>query len=494
MSKTNGEIRAASAKLNNRYLPQLPGLPGKALIGLYILAATLPMLAILVGKIDPGSSLRELGTAFGVTATGLLFLQFLSSGRYETISGRVGIDRTMGFHRLSAYALLAFALLHPLSYTADTLITDPMAAWNRLSGMFASNRLRTGVLALIGLVVIVGLATIRSRPFMRYEYWRISHGLLAIVVTILTLQHALAVGTYSREYPLQIIWFLFALVAAIAVSLLYLVRPWRMWREEWHVERVTPLADRVWEMILRGPAATRLRFKAGQFIWMTLAPNRPPFHDHPFSIASAASDLPQLRLIIRGSGDCTNEFGQVAPGTRVAIDGPHGSFVRPEGKTPVVMIGGGVGIAPLLGILEEASALGDKRPFRLLYAARDPGALADLTRLRTLQTNLDLLIHCVVDEGAERTVCSTGPVRDQHISEVLKGLSVNEVIALVCGPSGLMERTTDALLAAGVPARSIRYERFDYAAGKGRLDKARRREALLPFFALLAAMTAFSLR
>jgi ferredoxin-NADP reductase len=77
---------------------------------------------------------------------------------------------------------------------------------------------------------------------------------------------------------------------------------------------------------------------------------------------------------------------------------------------------------------------------------------------------------------------------------MLKGLPAKEVTALVCGPAGMMESATDALLAAGVPARSINYERFDYAAGKGRLDKARRREALLPFVALVVIMAMFSLR
>ena len=94
---------------------------------------------------------------------------------------------------------------------------------------------------------------------------------------------------------------------------------------------------------------------------MTLAPNLPPFHDHPFSIASAPSDLPRLRLVIRESGDCTNEFGHVRPGTQVAIDGPHGSFVLPEGEAPVIMVAGGAGIAPLLGMLEEAVASKDPR-------------------------------------------------------------------------------------------------------------------------------------
>jgi NAD(P)H-flavin reductase len=63
-----------------------------------------------------------------------------------------------------------------------------------------------------------------------------------------------------------------------------------MWREDWRVERVRRVGERVVEMILRGPPTTQLRFRAGQFIWMTLAPKLPPFHDHPFSIASAPAD------------------------------------------------------------------------------------------------------------------------------------------------------------------------------------------------------------
>jgi ferredoxin-NADP reductase len=198
--------------------------------------------------------------------------------------------------------------------------------------------------------------------------------------------------------------------------------------------------------------------------------------------------------VIREAGDCTNEFGFIRAGTQVAIDGPHGSFILPEGKSPVVMIAGGVGIAPILGMLEEAAAYGDRRPFRLLYAARNPRTLAAMKQLRQLQSKLDLVIDCVVDDGGDGREYSAGPMRNQHVSKLLGRARSDEVTALVCGPSGMMEIATDALLAAGVPAKSIRYERFDYAAGKGQLDKIRRREALLPFVALTFAVVAFSLR
>jgi hypothetical protein len=58
----------------------------------------------------------------------------------------------------------------------------------------------------------------------------------------------------------------------------------------------------------------------------------------------------------------------------------------------------------------------------------------------------------------------------------------------------MMEIAADALLNAGLPESSVRYERFDYAAGRGRIDRARRGKALLIFVLLVVAMVVFSLR
>jgi predicted ferric reductase len=473
---------------------RMPSLSGQALASLFIAAALLPILAALASGVEAASVWSELGTGFGLTAAALMFLQFLSSGRFESVSGQVGIDRTMGFHRLAAYVLVFFAVLHPLIYLAPTLYADPTAAWHRLTGMLASNRLRSGVVAIVGLLVLVAFASIRTRSFVRYEYWRASHSLLAIAVAGLALHHAMTAGTYSNELPLALVWLLFAAMSVGAISVVYFVRPRRMWRGDWRVERLHRLSPHVVEMLLHGRSTTNLQFRGGQFMWITLAPNRPPFHDHPFSIASGPADLPNLRLVIREVGDCTNSFASVEPGTRVAVDGPHGSFILPDGRGPVLMIAGGVGIAPLLGMLEQAAAEGDKRTFRLLYSARTPSALAGLERLRELQSHLDFSLTCLVDEASEGTGFLPGPPSERQIRDLLKGLAPEHVTALICGPARMMELVADALLNSGVLPHSIGYERFDYAAGRGRLDKKRRRECLAVLLVLVAAVTAFGLR
>jgi ferredoxin-NADP reductase len=136
----------------------------------------------------------------------------------------------------------------------------------------------------------------------------------------------------------------------------------------------------------------------------------------------------------------------------------------------------------------------ERTPMRLVYAAHNTKGLASLTRLRELQSQLNLVIYCVVEEDAPDSDRLVGPLGKQHISQSLEGLQTDELSALVCGPPGMMEIATDALLAAGIPASSIHYERFDYAAGKGRLDRVRRTEAIFPFLLLAVAMIAFSLR
>lgn len=470
------------------------GLPGIVLALLYTGFASLPMLVARATGVEPVRPLGEFATALGLTTAALLHLQFLSSGRYEQLSGRIGIDRTMGFHRVAAGTLLIFAILHPLSYVATAALDDPVRAWSRLTRMLMNARLRTGVFALAGLIVIVAVALLRTRPWLRYEAWRASHGPLAIVITALSLHHALANGIYTSELPVRLVWLVLALLAGMAVVLVYAVRPRRMWREGWCVERVARIGERTIEMILRGPVGTALQFRAGQFIWLSIAPNRPPFHDHPFSIASAPADLPLLRLVVGEVGDCTRRFAEIASGTQVAIDGPHGSFVLPPGEGPVVLIAGGVGIAPMLGILADAAAIHDRRPFRLLYAVRSGCAVVDMQRLDVLRGQLDLSISLVIDEQPARLESRQGPVDAGHIREILRGIEPGTVVAMLCGPGRMMEIAADGLLAAGVPQQAIHYERFDFGAGKGRIDRRRRRQALSVFLALLVLMGLFSLR
>lgn len=469
------------------------GLPVPVLVAGFVLLALLPMIAAVASGVAPAARASEIGSALGMLAGAVLLLQFVSSGRFEALSGRIGIDRTMGFHRIAAMLALAAALLHPLAYVAPTLLADPQAGLHRIGNMLASGRLRSGVLALALLAFVTMFALWRPRLPVRYEFWRVLHGPAAVATGALMLHHALGVGGYAEAPIVRMAWALLALIAVVSVVLVYLVRPMVMARGGWQVESVQRIAQDVIELTLRATGTSSLTFRGGQFVWLTIAPHRPPFHDHPFSIASSCAELPRLRFIVREAGDCTAALHLRVPGTKVALDGPHGSFVLPDDGAVIVMIAGGVGIAPILGMLEEAALNGDRRAFRLLYAVRSADGLAMRERIEDLSRvlNLTTAYHVDEDPGAGK------PARrltGAEIDTLVAGVEPRTVTAMVCGPASMMELATDRLIERGVPQRAIHYERFDYVAGQSRLDRERRRHVVSILMAIVAATFAFGFR
>lgn len=469
-----------------------PGLPGWLLGIAFVALAITPIGVAATTGLAPTAPIQELATAFGLTGGALLFLQFLSSGRYPTLSGRIGIDRTMGFHRIAAIVLLALVILHPLGYVLSAALMDPSLAWPRLVGMLTSKRLLSGVAAVACLIALVGLAFMRTQKRFRYEIWRASHGIFAMAAAALTLHHVLSVGAYSRETPVMVVWIVFAGTAMIAIAIVYVVRPMRLLRRPWQVHKIDQIASDTLLLELRTPEPSSFKFKAGQFAWLTMPMTRSPICDHPFSIASAPEELPLLRFVIRDVGDFTHHLRRLPPGTLVTVDGPHGGFVLDHFGTDVVMVAGGVGIAPVLGILEEAARNGDPRRFRLLYAERKAPAFVCHDRLRRLQDHLNLELNLYVDIAAVPANMHQGPIEPEHIAGAID--DPHTTIAYVCGPPLMMSAMTDALLDQGVPPHAVRFESFDFATTAGKLNRRRRFKALATLALVVSFALAFGVR
>src|SRR5690606_28869609 len=87
-------------------------------------------------------------------------------------------------------------------------------------------------------------------------------------------------------------------------------------------------------------------------------------------LASAPRPDGAVQFTIKELGDFTRQIGGTQPGARAWVDGPHGVFSceRYPEAPGYVFIGGGIGIAPLLGMLQALAERGDKRP-HLLFAA-----------------------------------------------------------------------------------------------------------------------------
>lgn len=455
----------------------IPRLHARSLAVSYLLAALVPMALALSQHVAPADPLELAAAALGMVATLGMAIQFVTSGRFEGVSGAMGIDKIMGFHKIAAWWLLLAVLLHPLAYVAPTWADNPDLGWLRLEFYLTAPAYRSGVVSLGALLLLVLTSALRERLPWRYEIWRGLHVVLALIAVIAALHHAIAVGRFSAQGVLAGFWWLAGAGVALVMAVLYGWRWLRLHRQPWKLASVTEEADRMWELDIQPqPGTPPLPYHAGQFVWMTEGKQRFPLFDHPFSISDSPAQ-PGLKLLIKEAGDFTNRIGTLPPGRSIGIDGPYGEFTL-EAHQPkaVLLIGGGVGIAPLLGIIRDMVARGDKRPVRLAYAVGQPQNFACIDELRAAAGTLDLKLWLLSEDGPLEPDMTEGRLTPERLEQMLDGLDPASTKALICGPGPMVVGVSDALLDLGMPMGNVIYERFDYAGGlRSRQDRARTR-------------------
>ncbi|MEE4011884.1 PepSY domain-containing protein [Roseibium sp. FZY0029] len=109
-------------------------------------------------------------------------------------------------------------------------------------------------------------------------------------------------------------------------------------------------------------------FKAGDLIGVL-----PKGSDVPrfYSLASSASDgFLEIAVSKHPGGLCSGQLCDLGPGDRIAgFIQPNARFNMPRGKAPVILIGAGTGVAPLVGMVRANDAL---KPAYLFAGSRDP--------------------------------------------------------------------------------------------------------------------------
>ncbi len=450
-------------------------LSGPALAVAYIGLCLLPPVLAFGVSVAPLDVWERAAAALGMVGLVAMAIQFVTSGRFEAISGHLGIDKIMAFHKIAAWWVLIALVLHPLAYVAPTWLDDPALGTERLLAYLSLPHYRTGVVALAALLALVITSILRDQLPWRYEIWRATHIVLGLTAVGGGVHHALGTGRFSAMGAVNALWWVLAMGVIVVMAVLYGWRWIMLHQHVWTLASVTKLADRMWELDIQPAKHTPApRYTAGQFVWMTEGKRRFPLFDHPFSIADSPK-RPGLSLIIKEAGDFTNQIGDLPPGTVIGIDGPYGEFslARHQGDS-VLLLAGGVGIAPIMGLLRDLVARGDPRPVRLAYAAGVPANFACLPEINAAAGALDLQVMLVSEEDAEGWRGYVGRLTHDRLGRLLEGLDPQRAVALICGPGPMVTAVSDALLDLGVPRDKVIYERFDYSGGASLLDRQRR--------------------
>ena len=465
-------------------------LPGMALAFAYVAFCGAALILAIGRPVAPFDIWEKAAAALGLVGLAAMAVQFVTSGRFETVSGRLGIDKIMAFHKQAAIWVLLALVLHPFLYVLPTWLQNPQLGTERLVAYLSLPHYRSGVVALGALLLLIVSSILRDRLPWPYEAWRVSHVLLALIAVMGGLHHAVSVGRFSMHGLLNLYWLALGIGAAAIILTLHGWRWWKLHRHPWRLESVTKRADRMWELDIQPEAGTPPRhYHAGQFVWMTEGSRRAPIFDHPFSIADSPK-RPGLSLIIKEAGDFTRTVGSIPPGTPIGIDGPYGEFtLESHDCDSVLLLAGGVGIAPIMGLLRDMLARGDTRPVRLAYAAGSPENFACLEEIEAAKSALDLHTLLVSEEDGPGWPGVTGRLDRHRLDDMLEGLDRKRTVALICGPGPMVTGVSDTLLDLGLPMANIVYERFDYGGGAASRQDRRRTLGFVSIGAGLAAAT-----
>ncbi|BCM85145.1 FAD-binding oxidoreductase [Methylobacterium indicum] len=201
-------------------------------------------------------------------------------------------------------------------------------------------------------------------------------------------------------------------------------------------------------------------FRAGQHVDVRLTAPDGYQAQRSYSIASSPTHPGTIDLLIErlDDGEVSGFFADVAePGDAIELRGPiGGAFVwEPAQGGPLLLVGGGSGVVPLLAMLRHRAEAAPDVPALLLYSARtaaDVIARDELMRRDAGEPGFRLRLALTREPGGRR-------IDAARIGEALADLGP-PAHTFVCGSNPFVSAVSDLLVDAGVPAATIRTERF----------------------------------
>ncbi len=171
-----------------------------------------------------------------------------------------------------------------------------------------------------------------------------------------------------------------------------------------------------------------------------------------YSLCGSPADLSRYRLGVLLADDSRGGSAAIhrafATGTHVRIGQPRNLFPLAGDATQSILIGGGIGITPLLAMAHHLDDSG--KPFALHYCARTPAKAAFLEEIRDAAFGARTQLHFDDGEAAQRFT----PARD--LPKPAAGIHL-----YVCGPRGFMDWVSGEARALGYDEAHIHREDFN---------------------------------
>jgi propane monooxygenase reductase component len=213
-------------------------------------------------------------------------------------------------------------------------------------------------------------------------------------------------------------------------------------------------------LVVKQVAGEEIKFFPGQYMDLTVPDTG---EVRSFSMANLPNREGVFEFVIKIYPD--GAFSQylaskVAVGDRIEVEAPFGTCTLRENRTSdIVFVGGGAGMAPMLGLLRALAEKGTERKARLYYGARTKADLCFENELRALEDKIPgfRYVPALSEPGDDDWDGETGLITEvvRQNEPALEGMD-----AYVCGPPPMVDAAIALLTQRGMDERHIYYDKF----------------------------------
>ncbi len=397
-------------------------------------------------------AMANIGQIAGLVGTAMFALSLILSARF-TFWEKYFNGLNVLYNRHNELGQIAFILLlfHPLllipkyagsSLYAAYVFLAPTANWPQNWGWFS-----------LILMIILLVLTLFLRP--KYSIWKWTHKFLGLAFFLAVLHIWFIPSDTSRNIPLRAYMLALSAAGLAVFSYKSILGSYFIRKYKYYIMSVRLLNNLVFEIVMAPEEGQRMKFIAGQFAFFSFLDKNFGSESHPFSIASSPEEE-NLTIVVKNLGDHTADFGRLAMGSWVRIEGPYGIFsYKNTDRKKQVWIAGGIGITPFLGMAKTLKPE-ENYDIDLYYCVRntDEAVLLDtLEKISSFMNNSFRVIKfCSEDLGyhinAEAIEGASGPLKEKDI--------------FLCAPPAMIYSLKKQFADMGIGKKFIHSEEFSF--------------------------------
>jgi len=180
----------------------------------------------------------------------------------------------------------------------------------------------------------------------------------------------------------------------------------------------------------------------------------------PMSIANSPKDKGKIAFTVRLSKEFTTELFKKKEGDALYFEGPYGRFTLDDSKDSIVMIAGGVGISPFLGMIRSIRDSFYKKNIILFYSVKSKKDFVSLDELEDAQKQGWFTLVPILTSKDENELKDWEGEKSRIDKDMILKHVKNpaEKTFLICGIPQMVADVMKIISEIGVSKQDIRFE------------------------------------